>query len=262
MRQRQRIKGVSGKCCCSTLRSTSNSAHFFFVVIEFQTALCCTAALDSPCETNQLSTLNTNVDSLRRHIKSPYLRANVERVPTILSAYRMAPKNIYCDIFNPVHRDVPCVPPLQQWQKSNLLHSGSDRSVDFPSPHPTVSTPVEKILLIAVSNTYNPCAPRSIRSYLDRPEIREMLGVDPSLTLNFSSCSNAVGYAFYKTLDEYRNTQYYVAALLERGVRVLIYVGTYDWICNWVGNERWTLAMEWSGQDGGLPYRGVTKSFT
>jgi cathepsin A (carboxypeptidase C) len=76
-----------------------------------------------------------------------------------------------------------------------------------------------------------------------------MLGVDPSLTSNFSSCSNAVGYAFYETLDEYRNTQYYVAALLERGVRVLIYVGTYDWICNWVGNERWTLAMEWSGQE-------------
>jgi carboxypeptidase C (cathepsin A) len=31
-------------------------------------------------------------------------------------------------------------------------------------------------------------------------------------------------------------------------VRVLVYVGTYDWACNWVGNERWTLALEWSGQ--------------
>ncbi|KAJ7496982.1 Alpha/Beta hydrolase protein [Mycena latifolia] len=88
-----------------------------------------------------------------------------------------------------------------------------------------------------------------IRSYLDRPKVRTMLGVDPSLTSNFSSCSSKVGYAFSYQLDEYRNTQYYVAALLERGVRVLIYVGTYDWICNWVGNERWTLAMEWSGQE-------------
>lgn len=26
-------------------------------------------------------------------------------------------------------------------------------------------------------------------------------------------------------------------------------VGSYDWICNWVGNERWTLALEWSGQE-------------
>lgn len=42
----------------------------------------------------------------------------------------------------------------------------------------------------------------------------------------------------------------YVSELLERGVRVLIYAGTYDWIGNWVGNERWTMAMEWSGQEG------------
>ncbi|KAA1476372.1 hypothetical protein DENSPDRAFT_884280 [Dentipellis sp. KUC8613] len=45
------------------------------------------------------------------------------------------------------------------------------------------------------------------------------------------------------------NTSYpYVSALLERGIFVLLYVGDYDWICNWVGSERWTLALEWSGQ--------------
>jgi carboxypeptidase C (cathepsin A) len=31
-------------------------------------------------------------------------------------------------------------------------------------------------------------------------------------------------------------------------LQVLIYVGTYDWICNWIGNERWTLNLEWSGK--------------
>lgn len=41
----------------------------------------------------------------------------------------------------------------------------------------------------------------------------------------------------------------YVSELLEHGVRVLIYAGTYDFVCNWVGNERWTLDMEWSGQE-------------
>ena len=40
----------------------------------------------------------------------------------------------------------------------------------------------------------------------------------------------------------------YVGALLARQVRVLNYVGTYDWICNWIGNEAWTLALEWHGQ--------------
>ena len=50
-------------------------------------------------------------------------------------------------------------------------------------------------------------------------------------------------------MDEYHPTQHYIAALLERNVKVLIYVGKYDWICNHVGNEAWTLALEWSGQD-------------
>jgi carboxypeptidase C (cathepsin A) len=76
-----------------------------------------------------------------------------------------------------------------------------------------------------------------------------MLGVDPSVGSNFSSCSNRVGRAFAAALDEYHPTYHYVAALLERNVRVLIYVGMNDWICNWVGNERWTLALEWSGRD-------------
>ncbi|EEB92714.1 hypothetical protein MPER_08737 [Moniliophthora perniciosa FA553] len=66
---------------------------------------------------------------------------------------------------------------------------------------------------------------------------------------NFTGCNGSVGLAFSKTLDSLHESTAYVGALLEHGVRVLIYVGTYDWICNWVGNERWTLALEWSGQE-------------
>ncbi|KAH7919224.1 alpha/beta-hydrolase [Leucogyrophana mollusca] len=90
---------------------------------------------------------------------------------------------------------------------------------------------------------------KKITSYLDRPDVRSTLGVDPSLTGNFSSCSNSVGEDFNLAQDELHETYTHVAALLERGVRALIYVGTYDWICNWVGNERWTLGMEWTGRE-------------
>lgn len=44
-------------------------------------------------------------------------------------------------------------------------------------------------------------------------------------------------------------TQHYVAALLERGVRVLAYAGSYDFLCNWAGIRDWTLNLEWSGQE-------------
>ncbi|KIM38984.1 hypothetical protein M413DRAFT_447347 [Hebeloma cylindrosporum] len=101
----------------------------------------------------------------------------------------------------------------------------------------------------AISDTLCYPVTKHISSYLDRPSVRSQLGVDPSITSNFSSCSSEVGQAFWQNLDEYRPTYNYVAALLERGVKALIYVGTYDWICNFVGNEQWTLALEWSGQE-------------
>jgi carboxypeptidase C (cathepsin A) len=64
----------------------------------------------------------------------------------------------------------------------------------------------------------------------------------------------------------------YVAALLHRGIksvasssssfawtelssRALIYVGTYDFVCNWVGVEQWTLNMDWTGQEGFIKER-------
>lgn len=90
---------------------------------------------------------------------------------------------------------------------------------------------------------------RHIQRYLDQPSVRESLGVDPSLTGNFTFCSDAVGELFVQNLDEFRPTYNYVAALLERGVDALIYVGKNDWICNHVGNEAWTVQLEWSGHD-------------
>jgi len=100
-----------------------------------------------------------------------------------------------------------------------------------------------------ISDTLCYPATKVISAYLDQPSIRAQLGVDPSLSSqNFSSCNDYVNYAFNRAMDEYHPTQFYVSSLLDRGIKALIYVGTYDWICNWVGNERWTLALEWSGQ--------------
>ncbi|KAG2123830.1 Alpha/Beta hydrolase protein [Suillus clintonianus] len=90
---------------------------------------------------------------------------------------------------------------------------------------------------------------KHISSFLDRPSVREKLGVDPSVTGNFSFCSATVRQAFVSTVDEYHATDTHVAALLERGVRALIFVGSYDWFCNWIGVQAWTLNMEWSGKE-------------
>jgi cathepsin A (carboxypeptidase C) len=71
---------------------------------------------------------------------------------------------------------------------------------------------------------------------MNLPATRQILGVDTSVG-NFTNCSPEVGNAFQRNMDAVSHqTQFYVAELLERGIRVLIYVGTYDWICNWVGH--------------------------
>ena len=44
-------------------------------------------------------------------------------------------------------------------------------------------------------------------------------------------------------------TQYYIAALLDRGIRVLLSAGTYDWQCNWVQNKLWIEKLKWTGKE-------------
>ncbi|KAJ7053949.1 serine carboxypeptidase [Mycena amicta] len=88
-----------------------------------------------------------------------------------------------------------------------------------------------------------------IVKYLNRPDIQRSLGVDPSQT-RFVECADDVIADFGGLRgDLMHGSTEYVANLLERGIRVLIYAGSYDFICNWIGNELWTLALEWSGQE-------------
>ncbi|KAJ7186427.1 serine carboxypeptidase [Mycena filopes] len=84
-----------------------------------------------------------------------------------------------------------------------------------------------------------------ITKYLNQPDVQALLGAEVS---QYQTCSRRVGIDFTLTLDMYKGATEYVAALLERDVRVLIYVGTYDLVCNWIGNEAWTLALEWTGK--------------
>jgi hypothetical protein len=82
------------------------------------------------------------------------------------------------------------------------------------------------------------CISASIRhtnEYLDKPYVRSDLGVDSSVTGNFSMCSRTVGILFDAQMDGLQPTYLYVAALLERKIKTLIYVGEAEWICNWVG---------------------------
>jgi len=91
----------------------------------------------------------------------------------------------------------------------------------------------------------------TIGEYLNQPSVRKTLGVSSALkneTVGF--CNSDVLSRFSGNLDQYRShTPFYLESLLERGVKVLIYVGALDWICNWVGNHRMVEALEWHGAE-------------
>jgi carboxypeptidase C (cathepsin A) len=72
-------------------------------------------------------------------------------------------------------------------------------------------------------------ATKYISTFLNLLKTRKMLGVSNRVP-EYSGCSDAVGSDFQSHLDMAKITTPYVEALLERGIRVLIYVGTNDWI--------------------------------
>lgn len=74
-----------------------------------------------------------------------------------------------------------------------------------------------------------------------------MLGVEKDFPGNFTLLNLDLNLAFWARLDAVPGVTAYVTSLLERGVRVLVYVGDYDFVCNLVGVERWTRELEWSG---------------
>lgn len=90
---------------------------------------------------------------------------------------------------------------------------------------------------------------KEIKGYLSRPDVRSTLGVDESVPQNFSLVSWEVNSAFMASMDHVFPNQFYIAALLERGIRALIYTGVNDFACNWVGNDRMTRDMEWTGRE-------------
>ncbi|KAL8241453.1 hypothetical protein R6Q59_014807 [Mikania micrantha] len=84
----------------------------------------------------------------------------------------------------------------------------------------------------------------SFEELLNRASVKKALGVPQGV--NFIPCSRLVYHAMMK--DIMRNLEVGIPQLLEDGIKMLIYAGEYDFICNWLGNYRWVKGMKWSGQ--------------
>jgi len=78
--------------------------------------------------------------------------------------------------------------------------------------------------------------------FLNHPDVQKQLGVN----MDFQSCNLILNKAF--TVDFMKNFHELIPPMLAAGIDVLIYAGDQDFICNWLGNEKWTLALKWTHQ--------------
>jgi|Transcript_50370 cathepsin A (carboxypeptidase C) len=75
--------------------------------------------------------------------------------------------------------------------------------------------------------------------YLNSAPVQQQLGV----TKKWGSCNYVVNAAFQG--DWMHNYHTLIPDMLADGIRALIYAGDVDYICNWLGNKHWTLALDW-----------------
>ena len=63
----------------------------------------------------------------------------------------------------------------------------------------------------------------------------------------YDSCNFDINRNFLFQGDWMQPFHRLVPSLLEK-IPVLVYAGDADFICNWLGNQAWTEALEWPGQ--------------
>jgi len=83
----------------------------------------------------------------------------------------------------------------------------------------------------------------NVESFLNRDDVKETLGAQG----NWNSCNMVVNKLFMA--DFMKSYHKGIPDLLHDGLKVLIYAGDVDYICNWLGNKKWVKALEWDGKE-------------
>lgn len=93
-----------------------------------------------------------------------------------------------------------------------------------------------------------------IETYMNDASIKSQLGVPA--TAAFKSCNMDINKNFLFQGDAMHNSAQLLPDLIEDGIRVLIYAGVQDLMCNFIGNEEWVekLATSFTSE-----YQNATK---
>ena len=85
----------------------------------------------------------------------------------------------------------------------------------------------------------------SVTTFLNSQRVLDALHISKE-SAKWESCNYKVNGMFAS--DWMKGMEANVPPMIEGGVRALIYAGDVDFICNWMGNKAWTLALNWTHQ--------------
>jgi len=93
----------------------------------------------------------------------------------------------------------------------------------------------------------DPFPPSNIYGFFSQSWVQSALGVP----VNFTGAALSVALNFRKTGDPARGGLLEdIASLLDGGLKVAMVYGDRDFACNWIGGEKTSLAIPWSGRKG------------
>lgn len=85
-----------------------------------------------------------------------------------------------------------------------------------------------------------------LEEYMNREDVQKKLGVEER-NITWVTCNMDVNQDMLG--DFVKNYDSLLPPMLKAGIRVMIYAGDQDLICNWVGNQRWMDALQWDGSE-------------
>lgn len=86
-----------------------------------------------------------------------------------------------------------------------------------------------------------------IETLMNNPKVKSQLGVPNSI--EYQGCNMNINQQFFLQGDSVKNSATLLPPLLEDGIRVLVYAGEADYMCNAIGNRDWVLALQNVYQD-------------
>jgi cathepsin A (carboxypeptidase C) len=155
-----------------------------------------------------------------------------------------APSVISKSTYTTMKAAIPtCVKAIKSCQSSSSACTLAYTICNLAEVSPVQQTGINPYDLIIPCSYGNLCYNfTNVDAYLNRADVQQQLGVSKT----WESCNMDVNRMFEG--DWMKNFQTQIPDMLGAGIRVLIYAGDQDFICNWLGNKAWTLQMSWSGQ--------------